>query len=250
MTFLVILFFIHGVTASIYYASDFYDHSSIKKENLDCDPLWDGPNCTIPFCFPGNGVRTELENGTKYICTCFKPEYITGTHCEVIECHDGRLKSATKCQCPKSLFGAYGRFCETPVINRVGAVIVFIFVLIYCFFYHSCKLEDEYRDPYRCCFIRDSTIMVVQTPMIRPDYAPSCIKVEKLEPTTNDITSEPRRVVERIVIERVVYRDVSDAPPTYETAVDPVHPQRCDAIVDSANLPTYETVIEAELPNY
>uniref|UniRef100_A0A7E4VAU8 EGF-like domain-containing protein n=1 Tax=Panagrellus redivivus TaxID=6233 RepID=A0A7E4VAU8_PANRE len=240
MTFLFILLHFHGAAAIIYHVHDYYNTSTIQKNNPKCTDLWDGLNCDIPICYPENGELFEQK------CMCNYNEYISGTHCEKVECHNGQLINSTHCACPVGLYASRGQFCQEYVYMRSIKTFGFLCLMLSCVFCYSLY---EYTIERFCSNTINKEVEHGQTAtLVRP--RPPNNRCETVTPAVNTQTEPEIRIVERVV-ERVVYRDVSDAPPTYETAVDPVNRQRCESQSDSANLPAYETVVEgANLQNY
>uniref|UniRef100_A0A7E4VD20 EGF-like domain-containing protein n=1 Tax=Panagrellus redivivus TaxID=6233 RepID=A0A7E4VD20_PANRE len=193
-------------------------------DNKDCGPLFYGPNCEIPYCFPQSGYLSNNHRENKYHCVCHDHRYVGGAHCEIINCHDGNLSNSTfQCECP---YYTFGDFCQVTPITLLVLFLMCLFMLMMLWIYLVFKrfLKVIRQNPETGEYIKALKSICCNIELL--------CQVEESRSTTNNsqnVTPEVR-VVERVV-ERVVYRDIRDDPPTYETATDGVHPPTYDAVM-------------------
>uniref|UniRef100_A0A7E4ZUY9 EGF-like domain-containing protein n=1 Tax=Panagrellus redivivus TaxID=6233 RepID=A0A7E4ZUY9_PANRE len=142
---IVISICITSAFASEYSLFDYENTSTITLTNNSCPPLFYGPNCNVPYCVPGNGRLRECRTNT-YYCQCYR--FISGTHCEKINCNDGwRLNSTVPCECP---WFRYGEYCQQLLYGDCGIylIILLIFAVSWglCYKFDKKTREDTQRN--------------------------------------------------------------------------------------------------------
>uniref|UniRef100_A0A7E4VBH9 EGF-like domain-containing protein n=1 Tax=Panagrellus redivivus TaxID=6233 RepID=A0A7E4VBH9_PANRE len=218
MNLLVISICITSTLASQYSIIKHLNASAIH-ENV-CLPLYYGPNCEIPYCFPENGFLVQGDRQSHYRCSCSRNQaYISGAHCELIDCNGGTLSNSTfQCVCPKN---AVGEFCQWNLKTVIVLSLLSLYFAIACLHRYLPRWLEKIREN-------------PEAPEYLIRFERFCSRVgafmKFISCRGRCIIAEPVRVVERVV-ERVVYRGINVDPPTYETVVDSVHP------------PSYETAI-------
>uniref|UniRef100_A0A7E4VCF4 EGF-like domain-containing protein n=1 Tax=Panagrellus redivivus TaxID=6233 RepID=A0A7E4VCF4_PANRE len=84
-----------------------YLNATDVLQHADCPPLFHGSNCTIPYCFPDRGHLVQ-RSPDDYYCKCTHIGYTSGEHCEIVNCHYGKLSNSTlECECPDYVDGSY-----------------------------------------------------------------------------------------------------------------------------------------------
>uniref|UniRef100_A0A7E4ZUT1 EGF-like domain-containing protein n=1 Tax=Panagrellus redivivus TaxID=6233 RepID=A0A7E4ZUT1_PANRE len=260
MLVLLIFFVINGAYASesSYSLLKHFNVSTVQQR--ECPPLFYGPQCTIPYCFPSHGVLAQ--KGDHYYCSCICKQYVWGIHCENIECqNDGRFSNLTsECECPHY---TYGHFCQLTLLQIVFLVLMFSSFIIGMFSFNinsPCRkrwtpseinpnpspIQDFYKlsryiseriqhywriihERFQHCW----HIISARLQHYRDRITFYTGKVFTRKP--NDSTNPAPDVR---IVERIVHRDTNahrDAPPTlamyselptYETAADSVEPPK------------------------
>uniref|UniRef100_A0A7E4ZUZ4 EGF-like domain-containing protein n=1 Tax=Panagrellus redivivus TaxID=6233 RepID=A0A7E4ZUZ4_PANRE len=203
--------FISGVCAGKYNIFDHLNASNLVPGS-DCPPLYYGLNCKVPYCYPpGGSVQRGVED---LFCKC-KKNFLSGAHCELIDCNKGVLSNSTlRCECPDN---AWGDYCEWTISKLLADVIVVfyfgLFLALIGTVYHA--------------FIQPttSTNNLSSTPP-----APTNSGIRNQQNRTRRNTPQPPAppapAPEIRIVERVVYRENSDAPPAYDVAVASADPPK------------------------
>uniref|UniRef100_A0A7E4VB38 EGF-like domain-containing protein n=1 Tax=Panagrellus redivivus TaxID=6233 RepID=A0A7E4VB38_PANRE len=260
MSFLFIFFVINSAFASESSYSLLDHFNTLSVQQRDCPPLFYGPRCTIPHCFAPHGVL--MQNGDYYYCNCTTGRpYVTGTHCENIECqNDGRFSNLTsKCKCPEY---TYGSFCQYTLLHVIAFILVCsCCVVALCVLPENspcrkhwpsirqkltCTPSESYRNPAQTRdyfkfprYICERTQHYWRTIQERFQHYRSRITLRIrniFTRTPNEDSTTPAPEVR--IVERIVYRDCNehhDAPPTYLTAM-------------YSELPKYETATDPAGP--
>uniref|UniRef100_A0A7E4VBF7 Laminin EGF-like domain-containing protein n=1 Tax=Panagrellus redivivus TaxID=6233 RepID=A0A7E4VBF7_PANRE len=193
MNLFLVFLFISGACAATY---SVFDHLEPPKlvPDIDCPPLYYGENCTVPYCYPEHGLLVQ-RSADDFFCNC-TARYTSGAHCEIVDCNYGiRSNSTLQCECPDYVYGTH---CEETIEMYLLLLVMTCCALGILFLLWRTK--DKSRG----------------TPAV---------------PSTNNQSSTPPAPApapapEIRIVERVVIQERSDAPPTYDDAMDSADPPK------------------------